>query len=205
MDNIISYNLSLANSNINSPRFKGRYQVTDAGNPYYHSNTGRNVGIAGCGILTAAAGLLNHKKAKYALYTMLATSPLILTGILTDKIRNNKNKNTADLVEKYGFEEMSEIDKNIKVSDNNHVYKKCYSGAFVGGIFSSVLAIAMFGFLAKKSVKSGQSMKDSLKNALKEIFNDIFAVDGMLCGPCIPITLGVFLDYFANLDAKKHA
>ena len=206
MNNTISYTLSpLKNSDSRNSCFKGNYRSTEAGNFYYHSNVGRNTCLAASGVVTAGVGILNHKKPKYALYTMLATTPLILMGLFADKIRNNQNKKSADLIAKYGFGEISEIDKDINVSSNNHAYKKSHSGLTIGSIMSAVLAITMLIFLTRKSIKTGQSVKDSLKNSLREIVDDTFAVDGMLFGPCFPITLGAGLDCLANLDAKKHS
>lgn len=206
MNNTISYTLSsLKNSDSRNSCFKGNYRSTEAGNFYYHSSVGRNTCLAASGIVTAGVGILNHKKPKYVLYTMLATTPLILMGLFADKIRNNQNKKSADLIAKYGFGEISEIDKDINVSNNNHAYKKSHSGLTIGSIMSAVLAITMLIFLTRKSIKTGQSVKDSLKNSLREIVNDTFAVDGMLFGPCFPIALGAGLDCLANLDAKKHS
>lgn len=185
--------------------FCGKYKTTNNGNPYYNTNVGCIVGTSGCALLTCAVGVLNHKKPKYALYTMLATAPLIVMGVISDKIRNNKNKKAADMIAKYGVNEVMDVDNDIKISDKNHMYKKCYSGAIVGGILSVATAIGLLTFLTKKSMNSGKAIKAALKDALKEIFDETLAVDGMLAGPFVPLTIGAGIDVISNFEAQKYA
>ncbi|MCQ2753957.1 MAG: hypothetical protein MJ231_02795 [bacterium] len=202
---VASYNpYTYKNSDIMYPSFKGKHKKTDNGNTYYHTNTGLCVGAVCCALLTGIFGIAS-KSSKFALRTLLVSSPLILMGVTSDKIRNKENMKSADLVAKHGIEKTSEIDPNVCLSQNNNPYKKSLSGTRVGCVVSLVFATALFGFLTRKSIKSGKSIKEALKDSIKEIAEETFIDDTILGGPFIPFTLGMGIDFLANKNAQRNA
>ena len=66
-------------------------------------------------------------------------------------------------------------------------------------------AVGMLAFLTKKSMNTGKTIKNALKDSLRDLFGETLAVDGMLAGPFIPLTIGAGIDVISNWEAQKHA
>lgn len=185
--------------------FKGSYQQTQSGIPYYKSNTGTIIGGSLAGLCTITAATNFYKKS-YALGAIgLGTAAAhLLCGVIYDKLRNKKSQEFAEKVANPDMKMSLVNDKNVGLSQNKSPYYKSNMGLKYGTITGAIVGLGT-GIV---DVLDKSLWKESC-NAYQKVFGEklnkpklIVAVT--LCMIPFGIIMGKIADYFSNKDAYKN-
>lgn len=147
-------------------------------NTYYHTSTGIKtaIGTAGVGALLTAYidnnmskdVKLSKYKNKFRLGALGVAGLTLLSGYLTDKIRNKRNDILSDKCLKYGIQQtiMNDDAKSLAFSKNKRLYDKSWFGSMVYGCVAGVTTITGIVAYAIKNKKMPK------KNTLEALLGD---------------------------------
>lgn len=180
-------------NNITRVNFKGSWDTTSNGNPYYKTNAGKIMGAMG-----AASFALNSiterpgmSKTAMLMSVLFGIGTHFLVGWYADKNRNQKVADAEDYINKYGLEKALENNENLDIDKNNKVYYKSKEGKRLFtqlGAWSGLL-VGM-PFIMSKA-------KPAAKILVTMFSLGLGALGGLLDG--------LIVDYFANRTAKKYS
>ncbi len=224
----------VTSSNIQQPSFKGKWDRTEQGTPYYKTNSGTTAGA----ILAIPAGLtwLNKMKykepsaeemqtakdmfkeagmddffkkltggknieetlkmgnenalrmKKYAIpFAVLAAGLTAGCGMLVDKFRNDKAKETADIVKQAGVKNAVMNNDRIALSNKGRAYYESNQGSKYGAFLGAGCGIIGALMQQGKNTKISEAIGSALT----------FAIGGWI--------MGKIADSNSNKDARRHA
>ncbi len=179
-----------------TPSFRGKWDRTNKGTPYYKTNVGTFLGGVGAGmtLLETIVNVTHGSKEERTISAIagLIEIPLgIYLGRYIDKKRNAKAQDIADFTRKVGVEKALVACDELEVSKNNRVYYKSKEGKRVCTKFGAVLGgvaslVAMFG---------------NAQGAFK-VFAPLL---GIGVGAGLGWIKGWFADWLTNISARKHS
>ena len=192
-------------NSIPTQSFKGSYQQTKSGTPYYKSNTGTIIGGSLAGLCTITAATNFYKKS-YALGAIgLGTAAVhLLCGVIYDKLRNKNSQEFAEKVANPDMKMSLVNDKNVGLSQNKSPYYKSNMGLKYGAITGAIFGLGtgivdvLDKSLWKKSCNAFQ------REFGKEISKPKYIGAMTLCMIPFGIIMGKIADYFSNKDAYKN-
>lgn len=193
-------------NSIPTQSFKGSYQQTQSGIPYYKSNTGTIIGgsLAGLCTITAATNFYKKSYALGAIGLGIAAAHL-LCGVIYDKLRNKKSQEFAEKIANPDMKMSLVNDKNVGLSQNKSPYYKSNMGLKYGTITGATFGLvgATSDVLLNNSYWK-EACKDYQRAFGKEISKPKYIGAMTLCVIPFGIIMGKIADYFSNKDAYKN-
>ena len=198
--------LNCNQGNVVKPNFKGSYQRTENGTPYYKTNSGVIAGSVLGGI--ECIGTIRNfikKRTTDGLISLAAALAAVGCGAIIDNIRNKNAAKTADEIRQVGLRKAIETDDHVDISRSGRGYYESNDGAKhgwkLGALFGLVLGTAStFTDSFKKSIeKSGVPKEVKTVSIIGGVLgcSVIFALGGFI--------MGKIADHNTNSDARKHA
>ena len=211
----MSVNLNCNQGNVIKPNFKGSYQKTENGTPYYKTNSGT---IAG-GVMAVPAALAwighlaenstnevktpfdkylaknspeyNSILKKRAIPCAIAAAGLTLgCGVLVDYLRNKKAQESAEFVKQVGTKKAIMEGDNLALSNKGRAYYESNQGKKYGLGLGALCGIIHYAMGASKHNTNG-GIGVLLISAIE------WGLGGLL--------MGAIADHNTNNDARKHA
>ena len=198
-----------ANNVEQTPSFRGKWDRTDKGTPYYKTNVGlkagavmavpaalfwatqksaekqmdmlKNLNVPDELLTNIKVGAERVYKYKY-LFAAIAAVSSVGCGILIDYLRNKKAQETADAVKANGAKAVLMSDESVELSRKRRAYYKSGEGFKLGGALGAVCGL-MHGAMASKTFSIGSAI--------------ILGLGGL--------AMGSIVDHYTNKDAHKHA
>lgn len=182
---------SITNKTIN---FKGSWDNTPAGNPYYKTNAGKIMGAVGAAsfVLDSIIERPGMNKTAVLMTTLFGIGTQFMAGWYADKNRNQKVAQAEDYIKTHGLRKALEYNRNLDISKENKVYYQSKEGKKLFtqlGVWSGLL----FGMPV---ITSGK-VKPGLKIIISLLAAGMGAIGGLIDGAIV--------DYFANRTAKKYS
>lgn len=202
----MSVSLNCNQGNVVKPNFKGSYQKTENGTPYYKTNSGVIAGSVLGGIegLGALSNFM-RKRTFEGLNAFATAIAAVGCGAIIDNIRNKNAAKAADEIRQVGLRKAIEADDHVDISRSGRGYYESNDGAKhgwkLGALVGLVLGTAStFTDSFKKSIeKSGVSKEVKTVSTIGGVLGCSFisALGGFI--------MGKIADHNANSDARKHA
>lgn len=215
-----------------TPSFKGSYKRTEQGNPYYHTNSAMKIGgtLAGLSAIGTVINLAgnnffqkalknlpeaaNKKLIKMDNKTAILASGLVGLAVhlgsaaFVDYKRNEKSKETAELVKKVGTKKAVMNSEEVALSNKGRAYYDSSVGAKYGAWcgLGAGLITGVLGYIQQNKALKHLDHKapDVAKTAMKtgRIIGIATEIGVSALGGWL---LGKWSDSIANKDARKHA
>lgn len=198
--------LNCNQGNVVKPNFRGSYQKTENGTPYYKTNSGVIAGsvlggIEGLGVITN----LMRKRTADGLMSLGTAIAAVGCGAIIDNIRNKNAAKAADEIRQLGLRKAIETDDHVDISKSGRGYYESNDGAKHGWKLGALVGLAIgaattFTDSFKKSIE-----KSGVSKGVKTV-----SIIGGVLGSGAFCALGGFImgkiaDHNANSDARKHA
>ena len=122
--------LNCNQGNVVKPNFKGSYQRTENGTPYYKTNSGVIAGSVLGGI--ECIGTIRNfikKRTTDGLISLAAALAAVGCGAIIDNIRNKNAAKTADEIRQVGLRKAIETDDHVDISRSGRGYYESNDGA----------------------------------------------------------------------------
>lgn len=191
--------LNCNQGNVVKPNFKGSYQKTENGTPYYKTNSGVIAGsvlggIQGLGVIT---NLMQKRTAEGGISLATAIAA-VGCGAIIDNIRNKNAAKAADEIRQLGLRKAIETDDHVDISRSGRGYYESNDGAKHGWKLGAVLGLVLgtAGVLTQKN-KLPKEAKTPLLIGSVLTTAAFTALGGFI--------MGKIADHNANSDARKHA
>lgn len=214
----MSLSVNCSQSNVVKPNFRGSYQRTENGTPYYKTNSGT---IAGAVMAVPAGGvwlanlsnsktiefLKNDKKnaknlsknEEELLKTMkkraipcaiIAAGMTLGCGMLVDALRNKKAQEKAEFIKQVGTQKAIAEGDNLALSNSGKPFYESNQGKKYGFGLGAVCGLAA-AIMSHSKYSSKSGIVPFISNAIT------FGLGGLL--------MGAIADHNTNNDAQKHA
>lgn len=196
--------------NVVKPNFKGSYQRTENGTPYYKTNSGVIAGsvlggFQGIGIIR---NFIN-KRTTDGLLSLATATAAVGCGVIIDNIRNKNAAKTADEIRQVGLRKAIEADGRVDISRSGRGYYESNDGAKHGWKLGALVGLVV-GTASTFSKDFQQYANQELKKAgLPKNAKVAPAICGILGSGAIGalggFIMGKITDHNTNSDARKHA
>ena len=204
----------VAAKNVKDVNFKGAYQRTENGTPYYKTNSGIKAGGVVAGLYALSAVLFSSKgHVKDAIPYLGIGLMSIGCGAIVDKIRNKKAAEKADMIRKVGLKQAVLHDDSIEFTRTGRGYYHSKDGVKTGGLLGLATGVigAILSLSSSSEIKKANKEIDKFAcenkmnpQALKRKSN-ILAVCVTALGTCLGgLIMGKITDHLANNDARKN-
>ncbi len=206
----MSVSLNCNQGNVVKPNFKGSYQKTENGTPYYKTNSGVIAGSVLGGI--EGLGALSNFMRKRTFEGLSAFATAIAAvgcGAIIDNIRNKNAAKAADEIRQVGLRKAIEADDHVDISRSGRGYYESNDGAKHGWKLGALVGLVV-GTASVFSKNFQQYANQELKNAgLPKNAKVAPAICGILGSGAIGalggFIMGKITDHNTNSDARKHA
>ena len=206
----MSLSVNCSQSNVVKPNFRGSYQRTENGTPYYKTNSGVVAGSILGGFLSL--GVINHfmkKRTSYGFISLATALASVGCGAIIDNIRNKNAAKAADEIRRNGLRNAMQINEHIDIGRQGTGYYESNDGAKHGWKLGAAVSLVLGA--ASTFTKSFQQEVDKElqkaglpKNAKAGTI--IFGILGSVAINALGgFIMGKIADHNANNDARKHA
>ena len=199
----MSLSVNCSQSNVVKPNFRGSYQRTENGTPYYKTNSGVGAGSILGGF--QGIGVINHfiKKRTSEGFVSLATAlASVGCGAIIDNIRNKNAAKAADEIRRNGLRNAMQINEHIDIGRQGTGYYESNDGAKHGWKLGAAVGLVLGA--ATTFTKSFQQEARLPKNAKAGTI--IFGILGSGAITALGgFIMGKITDHNTNNDARKHA
>ncbi len=199
----MSLSVNCSQSNVVKPNFRGSYQRTENGTPYYKTNSGVVAGSILGGF--QGIGVINHfiKKRTSEGFVSLATAlASVGCGAIIDNIRNKNAAKAADEIRRNGLRNAMQINEHIDIGRQGTGYYESNDGAKHGWKLGAAVGLVLGA--ATTFTKSFQQEARLPKNAKAGTI--IFGILGSGAITALGgFIMGKITDHNTNNDARKHA
>lgn len=192
-------------NNIQTQTFKGNYEYSSNGTPYYKTNSGIKVGgvMAGLGAIASAQQFYKKNYTRGAFSLALAAAHLGC-GAIYDKIRNSNAQKAAEEVKVLGVKDALSQNERIEISRKRHAYYNSNDGLKYGALLGAGFGIAE-GLINVLNKSQWEDICKSMEvNDIKPGKFGVFATTVAL-GAIGGLIMGKIADYFTNRDAFKNS
>lgn len=199
----MSLSVNYSQPNVVKPNFRGSYQRTEIGTPYYKTNSGVVAGsilggFQGIGVIN----LFMKKRTSYGLISLATALASVGCGAIIDNIRNKNAAKAADEIRRNGLRNAMQINEHIDIGRQGTGYYESNDGAKHGWKLGA--AVSLILGTAATFTKSFQQKARLPKNA--KVAPIIFGILGSAAINALGgFIMGKITDHNANNDARKHA
>lgn len=199
----MSLSVNYSQPNVVKPNFRGSYQRTEIGTPYYKTNSGVVAGSILGGF--QGIGVINHfiKKRTSEGFVSLATAlASVGCGAIIDNIRNKNAAKAADEIRRNGLRNAMQINEHIDIGRQGTGYYESNDGAKHGWKLGAAVGLVLGA--ATTFTKSFQQEARLPKNTKAGTI--IFGILGSGAITALGgFIMGKITDHNTNNDARKHA
>ena len=199
----MSVSLNCNQGNVVKPNFKGSYQRTENGTPYYKTNSGVIAGSVLGGIQSLSIiNNLMQKRTTAGLFSLAAVIASVGCGAIIDNIRNKNAAKAADEIRRNGLRNAMQINEHIDIGRQGTGYYESNDGAKHGWKLGAAVGLVLGA--ATTFTKSFQQEARLPKNAKAGTI--IFGILGSGAITALGgFIMGKITDHNTNNDARKHA
>ena len=199
----MSLSVNCSQSNVVKPNFRGSYQRTENGTPYYKTNSGVIAGSVLGGIQSLSIiNNLMQKRTPAGLFSLATALASVGCGAIIDNIRNKNAAKAADEIRRNGLRNAMQINEHIDIGRQGTGYYESNDGAKHGWKLGA--AVSLILGTAATFTKSFQQEARLPKNAKAGTI--IFGILGSAAINALGgFIMGKITDHNANNDARKHA
>lgn len=199
----MSLSVNCSQSNVVKPNFRGSYERTENGTPYYKTNSGIVAGsILGGFQCIGVINLFMKKRTSYGLISLATALASVGCGAIIDNIRNKNAAKAADEIRRNGLRNAMQINEHIDIGRHGTGYYESKDGAKHGWKLGA--AVSLILGTAATFTKSFQQEARLPKNAKAGTI--IFGILGSAAINALGgFIMGKITDHNANNDARKHA
>ena len=198
--------LNCNQGNVVKPNFKGSYQRTENGTPYYKTNSGVIAGSVLGGIQSLSIiNNLMQKRTTAGLFSLAAVIASVGCGAIIDNIRNKNAAKAADEIRQIGLKKAIQMDEHVDIARSGRGYYESNDGAKHGWKLGAVVGLVLGSASAlSKDVKEAFNKIGNLKSSKTSILVASVLGTGVL-NALGGFIMGKIADHNANSDARKHA
>lgn len=195
--------LNCNQGNVVKPNFKGSYQRTENGTPYYKTNSGVIAGSVLGGIQSLSIiNNLMQKRTTAGLFSLATVIASVGCGAIIDNIRNKNAAKAADEIRRNGLRNAMQINEHIDIGRQGTGYYESNDGAKHGWKLGAAVGLVLGA--ATTFTKSFQQEARLPKNAKAGTI--IFGILGSGAITALGgFIMGKITDHNTNNDARKHA
>lgn len=204
----------VAAKNVKDVNFKGAYQRTENGTPYYKTNSGIKAGGVVAGTYALSAAIHASKgSVKNAIPYLGIGLMSIGCGAIVDKIRNKKAAEKADMIKEVGLKQAVLNDDSIELTRTGRGYYHSNDGVktggllgFATGVISAILGLSFSSEVKEANKKIKEVARENKMNpqALKRKSNILAGCVTALVTGLGGLIMGKITDHLANNDARKN-
>ena len=198
--------LNCNQGNVVKPNFKGSYQRTENGTPYYKTNSGVIAGsvLGGIQSLSIINNLI-QKRTTAGLISLTTVIASVGCGAIIDNIRNKNAAKTADEIRQIGLKKAIQMDEHVDIARSGRGYYESNDGAKHGWKLGAVVGLVLGSASAlSKDVKEAFNKIGNLKGSKTSILVASVLGTGVL-NALGGFIMGKIADHNTNSDARKHA
>ncbi len=206
----MSLSVNCSQPNVVKPNFRGSYQRTENGTPYYKTNSGVVAGSILGGFEGLGALYRFMKKRTSNGFISLATAlAAVGCGAIIDNIRNKNAAKAADEIRRNGLRNAMQINEHIDIGKQGTGYYESNDGAKHGWKLGAAVGLVLGAATTFTKSFQQEADKELQKAGVSKGAKTPLLISSVL-GVSAIIALGGFImgkiaDHNANNDARKHA
>ena len=140
----MSLSVNYSQPNVVKPNFRGSYQRTEIGTPYYKTNSGVVAGsilggFQGIGVIN----LFMKKRTSYGLISLATALASVGCGAIIDNIRNKNAAKAADEIRRNGLRNAMQINEHIDIGRQGTGYYESNDGAKHGWKLGAAVSLIL--------------------------------------------------------------
>lgn len=206
----MSLSVNCSQPNVVKPNFRGSYQRTENGTPYYKTNSGVVAGSILGGF--QCIGVINNfmkKRTSEGFISLVTALAAVGCGAIIDNIRNKNAAKAADEIRRNGLRNAMQINEHIDIGRQGTGYYESKDGTKHGWKLGALVGLVV-GTATTFSKDFQQYANQELKKVglpkNAKVAPIIFGILGSSAINALGgFIMGKITDHNANNDARKHA